>query len=46
MFEKRLPTYRATGYARGEAPLAFAEPPEERTIEYDQEALQHFEHDV
>jgi len=46
MFEKRLSTYRAIGYARGEAPLGFAEPPEERTIEYDDEALRHFEHDV
>jgi superfamily II DNA or RNA helicase len=46
MFEKRLPTYRAIGYARGEAPLGFAEPPEERTIEYDEEALRHFEDDV
>ena len=46
MFEKRLPTYRAIGYARGEAPLGFAEPAEERTIEYDDEALRHFEHDV
>jgi superfamily II DNA or RNA helicase len=46
MFEKRLPTYRAIGYARGEAPLGFAEPPEERTIEYDVEALRHFEEDV
>jgi superfamily II DNA or RNA helicase len=46
MFEKRLPTYRAIGYARGEAPLGFAEPPEERTIEYDEEALRHFEEDV
>ncbi|MGH7855926.1 MAG: TOTE conflict system archaeo-eukaryotic primase domain-containing protein, partial [Candidatus Binatia bacterium] len=43
MFEKRLRTYRAIGYARGEAPLGFAEPPEERTIEYDDEALRHFE---
>ncbi len=46
MFEKRLPTYRAIGYARGEAPLGFAEPPEEHTIEYDEEALRHFEKDV
>src|SRR4051812_44057420 len=46
MFEKRLPTYRAIGYARGEAPLGFAEPAEERTIEYDEEALRHFEDDV
>ena len=43
MFEKRLRTYRAIGYARGEAPLGFAEPPEERTIEYDDEALRHFD---
>jgi superfamily II DNA or RNA helicase len=46
MFEKRLSTYRAIGYARGEAPLGFAEPPEERTIEYDEEALRHFGGDV
>ena len=46
MFEKRLPTYRAVGYARGEAPLGFAESPDERTIEYDEEALRHFEEDV
>jgi superfamily II DNA or RNA helicase len=45
MFEKRLATYRAIGYARGEAPLGFAEPLEERTIEYDQEALRHFQED-
>jgi superfamily II DNA or RNA helicase len=43
MFEKRLPTYRAIGYARGEAPLGFSEPAEEPTIEYDEEALRHFE---
>jgi superfamily II DNA or RNA helicase len=46
MFEKRLPTYRAIGYARGEAPLGFAEPPDETTIEYDEEALRHFAEDV
>ena len=43
MFKKRLATYRAIGYARGEAPLGLAEPAEERRIEYDQEALRHFE---
>ena len=43
MFGKRLITYRAIGYARGEAPLGFAEPPEVQTIEYDEEALRHFE---
>jgi Transposase len=41
MFEKRLPTYRAIGYARGEAPLGFAEAAEVRTVEYDREALRH-----
>jgi superfamily II DNA or RNA helicase len=46
MFEKRLTTYRAIGYARGEAPLGFSEPAEEQTIEYDQEALRHFEEDL
>lgn len=46
MFEKRLATYRAIGYARGEAPLGFREPAEELTFEYDQEALRHFESDV
>ena len=46
MFEKRLSTYRAIGYARGEAPLGFAEAPEEPTIEYDDEALRHFDEDV
>ena len=42
MFEKRLRTYRAIGYARGEAPLGFKEK-EEPVIEYDEEALRHFE---
>ncbi len=37
MFEKRLRTYRAIGYARGEAPLGCTEPAEERTLEYDEE---------
>jgi superfamily II DNA or RNA helicase len=46
MFEKRLRTYRAIGYARGEAPLGFAEPSAERVIEYDEEALRHFEQDL
>jgi superfamily II DNA or RNA helicase len=46
MFEKRLRTYRAIGYGRGEAPLGFAEAPEERTIDYDEEALHHFERDI
>jgi len=46
MFEKRLRTYRAIGYARGEAPLGCAEPVEERTVEYDEEARRHFDEDV
>lgn len=43
MFERRLATYRAIGYARGEAPLGFGEPPSEAAVEYDQEALRHFD---
>ncbi len=35
MFEKRPRGYRAIGYARGEAPLGFAEPREELVVEYD-----------
>jgi superfamily II DNA or RNA helicase len=39
MFEKRLRTYRAIGYARDEAPLGYTEAPAEQTIEYDEEAI-------
>ncbi len=39
MFEKRLRGYRAIGYARGEAPLGYAEPSEERVVEYDQDVI-------
>ena len=37
MFAKRLRGYRSIGYARGEAPLGYAEP-KELTIEYDADA--------
>lgn len=37
MFKKRLRGYRSIGYARGEAPLGYAEPKELR-IEYDADA--------
>ena len=46
MFEKRLPTYRAIGYARGDAPLGFTEPREEAIVEYDEAALPHFRGDL
>jgi superfamily II DNA or RNA helicase len=39
MFEKRLRGYRAIGYARGEAPLGYAEPADETTVEYDEGVL-------
>jgi len=39
MFERRLRGYRAIGYARGEAPLGYAEPTDERVVEYDQDVL-------
>ena len=39
MFEKRLRGYRAIGYARGEAPLRYAEPSDERVVEYHVDVL-------
>ena len=35
MFEKRLRGYRAIGYARGQAPLGYAEAEDDVVIEYD-----------
>ncbi len=35
MFEKRLRGYRAIGYARGEAPLGYAEPKEDWGVDHD-----------
>jgi superfamily II DNA or RNA helicase len=43
MFEKRLRGYRAIGYARGEAPLGYAEPAEELVVEYDEAVLRTLE---
>ncbi len=46
MFEKRLRTYRAIGYARGEAPLGYSEPIDEPVVEYDEAALRNLgDHD-
>jgi superfamily II DNA or RNA helicase len=42
MFERRLRTYRAIGYARGGASSSAAEVIRERTVEYDEEALRYF----
>jgi superfamily II DNA or RNA helicase len=42
MFERRLRTYRAIGYVRGEAPVSGAEEIRERTVEYDEEAVRYF----
>ncbi|MBK9387321.1 MAG: DEAD/DEAH box helicase family protein [Planctomycetes bacterium] len=39
MFEKRLCGYRAIGYARGDAPLGFAEPIDDPIVEDDAEAV-------
>jgi superfamily II DNA or RNA helicase len=39
MFEKRLRGYRAIGYARGEAPLGYAEVVDDVVVEYDEEVL-------
>jgi len=43
MFEKRLRGYRAIGYARGEAPLGYAEPGDEIIVEYDDDVLRSIE---
>jgi len=43
MFEKRLRGYRAIGYARGEAPLGYAEPSHEVIVEYDEDVLRSLE---
>ena len=43
MFEKRLRGYRAIGYARGEAPLGYAEPRDEVVVEYDEDVLRSLE---
>ncbi|MCC6765744.1 MAG: DEAD/DEAH box helicase [Deltaproteobacteria bacterium] len=39
MFERRLRGYRGIGYARGEAPLGYAELRDELVVEYDEEVL-------
>ncbi len=39
MFEKRLRGYRGIGYARGEAPLGYAEPGGEMVVECDEDVL-------
>ncbi len=39
MFEKRLRGYRAIGYARGEAPLGYAETADEGVVERDEDVL-------
>ena len=46
MFEKRLRTYRAIGYARGEAPLGLAEPSAESSGENDRVDSCHIEEEV
>ncbi|MBE7483652.1 MAG: hypothetical protein HS104_27195 [Polyangiaceae bacterium] len=45
MFEKRLRGYRAIGYARGEAPLGYAESKEDMIIEYDDDVLRALDHE-
>jgi superfamily II DNA or RNA helicase len=45
MFEKRLRGYRAIGYARGEAPLGYAEPKEDLMVEYDDDVLRVLDHE-
>ncbi len=45
MFEKRLRGYRALGYARGEAPLGCAEPPDDLCAEYDHDEGRFLDHE-
>jgi len=45
MFEKRLRGYRAIGYARGEAPLGYAEPKDDLIVEYDDDVLRTLDHE-
>jgi superfamily II DNA or RNA helicase len=45
MFEKRLRSYRAIGYARGEAPFGYAEPNDDILVEYDDDVLRERDHD-
>lgn len=45
MFEKRLRGYRAIGYARGEAPLGYAEAKDDLNVEYDDDVLRAFDHE-
>ena len=44
MFEKRLRGYRAIGYARGEAPLGYAEPADDLIVDYD-DAMRTLDHE-
>ncbi len=41
MFEKRLRSYRAIGYARGEAPVGYAE----QIIDYEDDVLRTLDHE-
>jgi superfamily II DNA or RNA helicase len=45
MFEKRLRGYRAIGYARGQAPLGYAEPKDDWIVEYDDDVLRALDHE-
>jgi superfamily II DNA or RNA helicase len=45
MFEKRLRGYRAIGYARGEAPLGYAEPEDEAIVEYGDDVPRVLDHE-
>ncbi len=43
MFEKRLRTYRAIGYGRGESPLRYGELGRSPTLEAEQDSLRLFD---
>lgn len=45
MFEKRLRGYRSIGYARGEAPLGYAESEDDLIAEREYDVLRIFDHE-
>ncbi len=43
MFERRLRTYKAIGYARADAPPGYQESVDGPVLEYDEDALRYFD---
>jgi hypothetical protein len=43
MFERRMRTYKAIGYARADAPPGYQEPVDDPVLEYDEDAIRHID---